>query len=170
MCSRECHLQFAQIRLHTVPPSKAIQTFIAFFTGNQTFSEVECFSLAPAEFCMESFSSGQLFRQLRFSECVGEGQESGGKLLGDLHYFYSPWRTAKCVNAASCLKFVILDSKVFCAVFCSSHCKIPDFIGVSRFWYNCCQFLPFCREVAEVCPLGYKVAAEHWYLLLCSPL
>lgn len=90
MCSRECHLQFAQIRLHTVPPSTAIQTFIAFSTDNQTFLEVECFSLAPV-ICMETFISGQLFRQLRFSECVGEGQESGGKLLGadDLHYFYS---------------------------------------------------------------------------------
>lgn len=49
-------------------------------------------SLAPAVFCMETFSRGQLFRQLRFGECVGEEQESGGKLLGadDLHYFYSP--------------------------------------------------------------------------------
>lgn len=76
-----------------MPPSKTIQTFIAFFTGNQTFSEVECFSLAPAVFCMEIFSSGQLFRQLSFSDCVGEGQESGGKKLlvaNDLHYFYSP--------------------------------------------------------------------------------
>lgn len=75
-----------------MPPSQAIETFIAFFTGNQTFSEEECFPLHQQGFCMETFSSGQLFRQLRFSECVGEGQDSGGKLLGadDLHYFYSP--------------------------------------------------------------------------------
>lgn len=47
--------------------------------------------LAPALFCMEIFSTGQLFRQLRFSECVGERQESGEKLLGaDALHFYSP--------------------------------------------------------------------------------
>lgn len=75
-----------------MPPSQAIETFIAFFTGNQTFSEVGMLSLAPAGFLHGDIISGQLFRQLRFSECVGEGQDSGGKLLGadDLHYFYSP--------------------------------------------------------------------------------
>lgn len=62
-----------------MPPSKTIQTFITFFTGNQTFSEGGVLSLAPAMFCVEIFGGGQLFRQLRFNKCVGEGKEAGGE-------------------------------------------------------------------------------------------
>lgn len=51
-----------------------------------------------------------------------------------------------CVNAARCLRFVILNSREFSAVFCFSCCKIPVFIGIGQFWKRFCISLLFHKH------------------------